>query len=43
MSKFITGDKPMEEWDAFIEELKGIGIDQCIQLKQDAYDRYQER
>ena len=43
VSKFITGDKPMEEWDAFIEELKGIGIDQCIQLKQDAYDRYQER
>ena len=43
VSKFINGDKPMEEWDAFIAELESMGIDQCIELKQAAYDRYQAR
>ena len=33
----------MEEWDAFIAELESMGIDQCIELKQAAYDRYQAR
>ena len=43
ISKFITGDKAMSEWDSFIEELKGMGIETCIELKQAAYDRYQAR
>lgn len=43
VSKFITGDRPMEEWDSFIEELKGMNIARCIELKQAAYDRYQAR
>lgn len=43
VSKFIIGDRPMEEWDSFIEELKGMNIARCIELKQAAYDRYQAR
>lgn len=43
VSKFISGDRPMEEWDSFIEELKGMNIARCIELKQAAYDRYQAR
>lgn len=43
ISKFVNGDKPMSEWDSFIEELKSMNIDTCIELKQAAYDRYQER
>ena len=43
VSKLIIGDRPMEEWDSFIEELKGMNIARCIELKQAAYDRYQAR
>ena len=33
-SKFITGARPMEEWDAFIEELQGMGdIQKALDLK----------
>lgn len=37
---FITGNKPMSEFDAFVEGLKGMGIYDCIALYQQAYDRY---
>lgn len=43
VSKFITGDRPMEDWDSFVEELRSMDIETCISLKQDAYDRYQAR
>jgi putative aldouronate transport system substrate-binding protein len=41
--QFITGSKPMSEYDAFIEQLKTLNIDRCIEIQQAALDRYLSR
>jgi putative aldouronate transport system substrate-binding protein len=41
--KFVTGTRPISEFDDFVAEVEAMGIDQCIAIKQAAYDRYQER
>lgn len=41
--QFITGAKDMSEFDSFVEELKGMNIERCIELKQAALDRYNKR
>lgn len=41
--KFITGERALDEFDAFVEELKGLGVDRLCELYQAAYDRYQSR
>jgi putative aldouronate transport system substrate-binding protein len=43
IAQFITGAKDMSEWDAFVENLYAMGIEDCIALKQAAYDRYLAR
>lgn len=43
ISKFVTGTRPMSEWDSFLDDLRSMKIDECIALKQAAYDRYQQR
>lgn len=40
MLKFIIGVSPLEEYDSFIEELKNMGIERVIEIKQNALDRY---
>lgn len=40
LAKFYSGDKPLSEWDAFIETVHEMGIDECIEIYQGAYDRY---
>ena len=42
-AKFITGDMPLSEIPAFQEMIRSTGIDQCIEAKQSAYDRYMAR
>ncbi len=41
--KFITGEQSLDEYDAFVEQLKTYNIDRCIELKQAALDRYNAR
>lgn len=41
--KFILGSNNMADWDAFAEQIKNQGIDQVIEAKQAAYDRFQSR
>lgn len=41
--KFLTGDRPMSEWDSFTDKLWELGMQDCIDLKQSAYDRYLTR
>ena len=41
--KFITNAKPMEEYDAFVQELYSYGIEECIGYKQAVLDRYNAR
>jgi len=40
--KFIVGDKSLDEFDDFVATLKQMGVDQCVELEQAAYDRYLE-
>ena len=42
-AKFITGDMPLSEIPAFQDMIRSTGIDQCIEAKQSAYDRYMAR
>lgn len=40
---FITGTRPISEYDTFVEELKSMKVDDCTQILQDALDRYNQR
>ena len=40
---FITGGRPVSEYDQFREEIQNMGIDSCTQILQDALDRYNQR
>ena len=41
--QFIMGTESMEHYDSFLEQLKTLNIDRVLELKQEAYDRYQSR
>ena len=43
LTKFAVGDRSMDEWDSFVQEIKNLGIDDCIAIKQDAVDRFYTR
>ena len=38
--KFVIGDRSLDEWDAYVETLKGMGIEDAIDMYQTALDRY---
>ena len=40
--KFIVGDKDLSEFDAYVDALIGMGIEDCVAVEQSAYDRYME-
>ncbi|QSB16519.1 extracellular solute-binding protein [Natronosporangium hydrolyticum] len=40
--KFILGQRSFDEWDSFIEELRGRNMDQYLDIVNGAYERYQE-
>lgn len=39
VDKFIMGMRPISEWDQFIQELKKLGMDELVNIKQTQYDR----
>lgn len=41
--KFITGETSIDKFDDFVTQLKSMGIQECIDIKQAAYDRYLKR
>ena len=41
--RFIMGLEPLENYDAFVEQLHTLGIDEVLASRQSAYDRYMER
>ena len=43
LTQFATGVKPMDDWDAFIDQLYDLGIEDTIALYQQAVDRYYAR
>ena len=43
LSKVIAGQLPLEKWDDFVKQVKQMGIDDAIKLRQAALDRYNNR
>lgn len=41
--KFMTGDRPVSDYDKFVKELKDQGLERLTEIKQAAYDRYLKR
>lgn len=41
--KFIQGSAPLEEYDAYVSQVKAMGGDSYAQIWQEAYDNYQKR
>jgi len=41
--KYIIGQEPLENWDAFVEELYSMGLQDAIDIQQAAYDRFMAR
>lgn len=42
-SKFMTGERSVDEIDDFVQEMKNQGLDRLLEIKQAAYDRYEAR
>lgn len=39
LAQFVTGSRPLEDWDAYVEELNMQGLQELITNAQTAYDR----
>lgn len=42
-AKFIIGREPIENYEKFVQTIKGMGIDEAIKIQQASYDRYLKR
>ena len=40
VSKFVVGDLSLDQFDSFVQQLKDMGLEDCIAIEQAAYDRY---
>ncbi len=40
ITRFIIGERSIDEYEDFIEELNDLGIERCVAIKQAAYERY---
>jgi putative aldouronate transport system substrate-binding protein len=40
--KFILGQRPFSEWDAYVSELEGLNMTEYMDMVNEAYQRYQE-
>ena len=43
LSKFAVGERSMDEWDDFVQQIIDMGIEDCIEIKQAAVDRFYSR
>jgi putative aldouronate transport system substrate-binding protein len=43
MIKFIMGLEPLDQWDAYVAQVKSMRIDDAIKIQQDALNRFLER
>jgi putative aldouronate transport system substrate-binding protein len=41
-SMFITGARPMSEWDTYVSELKKFGVDKYVEIYTKAYEDFQK-
>ncbi|WP_338130674.1 hypothetical protein [Cohnella ginsengisoli] len=43
INKFIMGTEPIDNFDKFVDTIKGMGIDEAIKVRQAALDRFNQR
>lgn len=43
LPQFVTGERPLSEWDSFVQKLYDMGIEDCIACWQAALDRYNSK
>lgn len=43
ITKIIIGEADMSAFDAFLEQIKGMGIDECVEIKAAAHERFMNR
>ncbi|GGG26393.1 extracellular solute-binding protein [Paenibacillus abyssi] len=36
----VMGNRPVDDFDSFVEQIKGMGIDRVLEVYQEAYDNY---
>lgn len=41
-AQFVTGEKDFSEWDAYVEQLKKMRLDEYMDIQQAAFERFQE-
>ena len=41
--QFIMGSLSIDEFDSFVAEIYGMGLEECLQIQQDALNRYNAR
>ncbi len=41
--KFVMGVEPLENFDKYVDEMKKLGIEKAIKIRQDCVDRYKNR
>lgn len=41
-SKFVTGQEPLQNFDAYVANLKKVGLDELTEVRQQQYERYLE-
>ncbi|GAA3399510.1 extracellular solute-binding protein [Paenibacillus hodogayensis] len=39
ITRFILGEKGMDQWDAYVADVKKLGLDQLVKVYKEAYDR----
>jgi putative aldouronate transport system substrate-binding protein len=42
-NKFIMGQAPLDQFDKYISNLKSMGIEDAIKIKQASYERFEAR
>ena len=42
-AKFASGAESLDNFDAFVEQLKNLGLERAIEIQQKAYDNYLKR
>ena len=38
--QFVTGRRPLSEWNDYVNELKELGVEEVLEIYSAAYDRY---
>lgn len=41
--KFIIGERSLDTWDDFVQDIRNMQIERCIEIYQNALDRYQNK